>query len=105
MAAFFCDLIWSIIITNIMLDTSQLEDKVQDLIVDICKALYFHGFREIPVGAIMRLIGVENETAIQHDEEYFCLDADFESLLQEQEIADYEKTLEAATSPPGTTLH
>jgi hypothetical protein len=88
-----------------MLDTSNLEDKVQDLIVDICKALYFHGFREIPVGAIMRLIGVENEIATQHDEEFFCLDAEFEALLQQEEIAEYEKTLEAATPPPGTTLH
>jgi hypothetical protein len=105
LAAFFCDLIWSIIITNIMLDTSNLEDKVQDLIVDICKALYFHGFREIPVGAIMRLIGVENETATRHDEEYFRLDAEFEALLQQEEIAEYEKTLEEATPPPGTTLH
>jgi hypothetical protein len=88
-----------------MLDTSQLEDKVQNLIVDICKALYFYGFREIPVGAIMRLIGVENETATQHDEEYFRLDAEFEALLQQEEIAEYEKTLEAVTPPPGTTLH
>jgi hypothetical protein len=88
-----------------MLDTSQLEEKVQDLIVDICKALYFHGFREIPVGAIMRLIGVENETAIRHDEEYFQLDAEFEALLQEEEIVGYEKTLEEVLPPPGTTLH
>jgi hypothetical protein len=88
-----------------MLDTSTLEEKVQDLIVDICKALYQHGFREVPVGAIMRLIGVENTTANQHDEEYFQLDADFEDLLQQKEIAEYEKTLEAATPPLGTTLH
>jgi hypothetical protein len=88
-----------------MLDTSQLEDKVQDLIVDICKALYFHGYREVPVGAVMRLIGVGNETATLHDEEYFCLDAEFEALLQQKEIAEYEKTLESATPPVGTTLH
>lgn len=88
-----------------MLDTSQLEDKVQDLIVDICKALYFHGFREIPVGAIMRLIGVENETATQHDEEYFRLDEEFEALLQEEEIAEYESTLDAEGPAPGTTIH
>jgi hypothetical protein len=88
-----------------MLDTSALEEKVQDLIVDICKALYQHGFREVPVGAIMRLIGVENTTANRHDEEYFQLDKDFEALLQEQEIAEYEKSLMQKTPPPGTTLH
>jgi hypothetical protein len=88
-----------------MLDTSTLEEKVQDLIVDICKALYQHGFREVPVGAIMRLIGVENTTATQHDEEYFQLDKDFENLLQEQEIAEYEKSLASVAPPSGTILH
>jgi hypothetical protein len=88
-----------------MLDTSTLEEKVQDLIVDICKALYQHGFREVPVGAIMRLIGVENTTANLHDEEYFQLDKEFESLLEENEKqAEYQKAVRAAP-PPGTTFH
>ena len=88
-----------------MLDTSSLEEKVQDLIVDICKALYQHGFREVPVGAIMRLIGVENTTANQHDEEYFQLDKEFEALLEESEKeAEYQRSVHAAP-PPGTTFH
>jgi hypothetical protein len=88
-----------------MLDTSTLEEKVQDLIVDICKTLYQHGFREVPVGAIMRLIGVENTTANQHDEEYFQLDNDFEALLKENEKqAEYQRSVQAVP-PPGTTFH
>jgi hypothetical protein len=88
-----------------MLDTSTLEEKVQDLIVDICKALYQHGFREVPVGAIMRLIGVENTTANQHDEEYFQLDKEFEALLEENEKqAEYQRAAQAVP-PPGTTFH
>jgi hypothetical protein len=88
-----------------MLDTSTLEEKVQDLIVDICKALYQYGFREVPVGAIMRLIGVESTTANQHDEEYFQLDKEFEALLEEVEKeVEFQKSVQAVP-PPGTTFH
>lgn len=88
-----------------MLDTSTLEEKVQDLIVDICKALYQHGFREVPVSAIMRLIGVESATANQHDEEYFQLDKEFEDLLEASEKeAEYQRSVRAVP-PPGTTFH
>jgi hypothetical protein len=88
-----------------MLDTSSLEEKVQDLIVDICKSLYHYGFREVPVGAIMRLIGVESTTAIQHDDEYFQLDAEFEALLEANEKeAEYQRSVRAVP-PPGTTFH
>ena len=88
-----------------MLDTSTLEEKVQDLIVDICKALYQYGFREVPVGAIMRLIGVENTTANLHDDEYFQLDKEFEALLEENEKqAEYQQAVQAVP-PPGTTFH
>lgn len=81
-----------------MFETSSLEEKVQDLIVDLCKTLYDHGYREVPVGAIMRLIGVENEVATEHDMEYFRLDEDFEAMIEEE----YEAM---EPPPPGTTIH
>jgi hypothetical protein len=87
-----------------MLDTSTLEENIQDIIVDICKTLYFHGYREVPVGAIMRLIGVENTTATQHDQEYFRLDAEFEALLDADELAEYNDLLDDSM-PPGTIMH
>ena len=87
-----------------MLDTSDLEEKVQVIIVDICKTLYFHGYREVPVGAIMRLIGVENTTANQHDGEYFRLDAEFEALLDADELAEYNELLDEDIQP-GTIMH
>lgn len=87
-----------------MLDDLSLEEKVQDIIVDVCKALYFHGYREIPVGAMMRLIGVEDSTAKQHDGEYFQLDEEFEALLAEEELEEYNQLLDK-TIPPGTVMH
>jgi hypothetical protein len=52
----------------------------------------------------MRLIGVENTTATQHDQEYFRLDADFEALLDADELAEYNNLLDDSM-PPGTIMH
>ena len=87
-----------------MLDDPTLEEKVQDVIVDVCKALYLHGYREVSVGAMMRLIGVENTTATRHDDEYFKLDEEFEALLNAEELAEYNELLDGSI-PPGTTMH
>ena len=88
-----------------MLDTSSFEEKVQELIVDICTTLYQYGFREVPVGAIMRLIGVENKTADQFNNEFFKLDHEFEDILQEnQKKAQYQQAIRAVP-PAGTTYH
>lgn len=90
-----------------MLDPETFEEKVQDLIVDICKTLYQHGYREVPLGAIMRLIGVEEEVAIEHDDEFFRLDGEFEELMQEDK--EFEKAMHEEMSnlvpPPGTVFH
>jgi len=88
-----------------MLDTSSFEEKVQELIVDICTTLYQYGFREVPVGAIMRLIGVENKTADQFNNEFFKLDHEFEALLQENQKKVQHQQAIHAVPPAGTTYH
>jgi hypothetical protein len=81
--------------------TDQLEDAVQDLIIDLCEILYKRGYRTVPIGAIMRLIGVEEARAAEHDNEIFSLDNDFELLLQ----AKQEEQNIPQAPPPGATLH
>ena len=78
-----------------------LEDAVQDLIIDLCEILYKRGYRIVPIGAIMRLIGVEEARAAEHDNEIFSLDNDFELMLQ----AKQEEQNIPRTPPPGATLH
>lgn len=86
-----------------MIDPESLEETVQDLIVDLCKTLYDHGYREVPVGAIMRLIGATQEEALKHDQEYFRLDGEFEQLINEDE--EFEKEMSNVVPPPGTVFH
>lgn len=82
-----------------MLDDDQLETHVREIIVDLCEVLWQRGYTIVPVGAMMRLVGVENERAARHDDEYFELDADFQALLEAR------KTPPPEPPPPGVTLH
>jgi len=78
-----------------------LEQSVTDLIVDVCEVLYNHGYRTASIGAIMRLIGVNNESAAQHDNELFKLDEDFEDLVKSKKP---QPPIEIKI-PPGAMIH
>jgi hypothetical protein len=55
----------------------------------------------------MRLIGVEESVAVEHDNEFFHLDGDFEELIQEDEQFEKEiyEEMSNLVPPPGTVLH
>jgi hypothetical protein len=80
----------------------DLEHVMQDLIVDICEVMYTRGYRAVPIGALMRLIGVNAETAAQHDNELFQLDEEFEQLIKQKKPARRGRRV---TVPPNVTLH
>jgi hypothetical protein len=81
-----------------MLDDQQLEYHVRELLIDICEVLYHRGYETVPVGAVMRLIGVSSERACLHDNEYYALDSEFQSIL----AARKNKKIDP---PQGVTLH
>jgi hypothetical protein len=83
-----------------MSDSKELEETVRDIIVGVCGVLYKHGFQTVSLGAVMRLVGVEQEIAAQHDEEQFVLDDDFRNLWAQ---LDFDQ--QGTQVPPGTTLH
>jgi hypothetical protein len=80
----------------------ELEQVMQDLIVDICEIMYTRGYREVPIGALMRLIGVNTEHAAKHDNELFQLDAEFEQLINQKKSP---RRARPVTVPSGVTLH
>lgn len=82
-----------------MMSEDELEQALRDVIIDLCEVLYGHGYRQAPVGAIMRLIGVPEERAQQHDTEVFSLDEDFLEQLAKRKIMNDRRV------PPGTQLH
>lgn len=82
-----------------MLDDIELEQAVQDLLIDICEIMHRRGYELVPVGAMMRLVGVDHDRAQKHDNEFFALDADFKKLLKQR------KKPVPRQAPSGATLH
>lgn len=69
--------------------------------MDVMLVLYANGITKVPVGALMRLLGVDNDEAATHDHEYMKLDEKFSEMFCELNIND----IESAEVPPGTTIH
>lgn len=76
------------------------EDAVRDLVISICTVLYEHGITEIHVGGLMRLIGIDEDQAIEHDDELMVL-TDLEHFPKSEK----NKNEINEVVPPGTTLH
>ena len=74
----------------------ELERAVRDLIMDLCGVLYSHGYQEISVGALMRVIGIPAERAAEHDHSIINISSQFSALMPRH------KNLEV---PPGTVFH
>ena len=64
------------------LDKVNVEETVKVLIMEILMVLYKYNIKEVHVGALMRLIGVTDEVAIESDEERIVLDEKFSKYMQ-----------------------
>lgn len=89
-------------------DISKLieDNGIGDVVIDVCATLYHNGIEYVHVGALMRLLGVSNEQAVDHDEMYFQLDEDFGKKIAELDAIDeaYEEEIaKENTTPP--TIH
>lgn len=71
------------------------ENEVRDLVVDVCSVLVEHGIDELHVGGLMRLLGISEEQAQEHDDEIMILD----------DVEKFQKAQMESKIPPGTTIH
>jgi hypothetical protein len=60
-----------------MLDNLDLDQAVRLAILNLCVILHDCGITEVHVGGIMRILGVPNELAQEHDDERVILDDEF----------------------------
>ena len=82
-----------------MLEEEQLQTRIKEIMVDIMIVLYEHGIKEAHMGAMMRLLGVDDESAAKHDDESVVLDEKFGEM-----ITKLNKSV-PPTIPSGTTVH
>lgn len=66
-----------------MLEDPELEQEVRVLMYEIMMVLYRHGITEVHVGGLMRVLGVHEDSAQQHDDELVILDDKFAKYVEE----------------------
>jgi len=66
-----------------MLDDIELDDHVRALITDLMIVMYEHGVREVHMGGMMRMLGVDNDTAAEHDDEVVVLNEEFAKYVKQ----------------------
>ena len=80
------------------MNDEKIEEAIREVIMEVLLVLHKHGIREVHMGGLMRLVGVTDEAATEHDDD----------LIQiTDEFAKYMKYLtEKPQVPPGDkTIH
>ena len=80
-------------------DPDQLHEQIRAVMMDIMAILYRNNFRTVRMGAMMRLLGVADAVAAEHDQDVVELDEKFAEVLKEL------NTLAPIEIPQGTTIH
>ena len=84
-----------------MQETDPLYEYVRTVMLEVMAVLYANGHRQLHVGAMMRLIGVDDKCAAEHDEERIDIDESFAELANDVNI----KYLLQSRVPVGSTIH
>ncbi len=83
-----------------MQDDDLLHERIKNIMLDVMAVLYDNGIKNVHMGAMMRLLGVDDSKASQHDSEVIELDEKFGTML-----AELNKKVEPIEIPQGTTFH
>jgi hypothetical protein len=82
-------------------DDDHIYQYAKSVMFQIMTVLYINGRTEAHVGAIMRLLGVDEDHARLHDDERIELDENFARIAAELNMTE----LVSAQVPQGTTIH
>lgn len=84
-----------------MQETDPLYEYVRTVMLEVMAVLYANGQRQLHVGAMMRLIGVDEERAAMHDDDRIDIDESFAELANDVNI----RHLLQSRIPDGATIH
>ena len=78
-------------------------DAIAGLVIAICATLFDNGVRHVHVGGLMRLLGVEQEKAVEQDDKVFELPDNFYDQIEQM---GFEKIDDSQLSiPKNVILH
>ena len=83
-----------------MQDDDLLHERIKNIMLDVMAVLYDNGIKNVHMGAMMRLLGVDDSKASEHDSEVIELDEKFGTML-----AELNKKVEPIEIPKGTIFH
>ena len=78
-----------------------LEEHVKEVMLEIMAVLWANGYKEVSIGALMRILGLDEEDAAPHNDDYVLLDEHFAEVAAQ--MSTKQKT--EICVPPGTTIH
>ncbi len=84
-----------------MLEQDELlHERIKAVMLDVMAVLYDNGIKQVHMGAMMRLLGVDDVKASEHDNEMIELDEKFGAMLSllNKDVAPVEV-------PDGATFH
>ena len=84
-----------------MQEIDPLYEFLRTVMLEVMAVLYANGQRQLHVGAMMRLIGVDEERAAMHDDDRIDIDESFAELANDVNI----KHLLQSRIPDGATIH
>jgi hypothetical protein len=65
-----------------MLDNLEVDQAIRMAILNLCVVLYDCGITEVHVGGLMRVLGVPDHDAQQHDDERLIIDDSFVKYVE-----------------------
>ena len=80
-----------------MQSSQELEFKIKQLMLDLMEVLHNNGIQEVHMGGMMRLLGVEEDVAKEHDQHRIQLTKSFVNTVREFKNQQ--------PPPTGTVLH
>jgi hypothetical protein len=83
-----------------MQDDDLLHNRIKNIVLDVMAVLYDNGIKTVHMGAMMRLLGVDDSKAAEHDLEIIELDEKFGSMLSQLNKKEVPEEI-----PKGTTIH
>lgn len=84
-----------------MTDDELVYHYTKNFLLEIMAVCWANGQRELHVGAMMRIMGIDDATACKHDEERVVIDEDFAAILQNTSIG----AALLPKIPKGTPIH
>ena len=88
------------VIINTMQEDDLIHQRIKNIMLDVMAVLYDNGIKNVHMGAMMRLLGVDDSKASEHDSEIIELDEKFGSMLSQLNKKEVPEEI-----PKGTTIH